>query len=488
MLRSAMFLTFQNIQFDRGTKGVFRVLMSFLTLVLMYFMSPYKRKTPSINLGWNLFCKPTASVELVGSIITSQFRTRKQYSKRFLSILHYIQKKLENDKQNKIKRMVEICVSEFDDMMFDDENHSKIREDLLIDQDDVIEVGDGILCKFSMVKDDDPCEKHKLKVTNVTATLFSYKYNIVAIKDFIEKCVEDYDNFLHKKMHENLFHFVYDYQDDIESFKKVMFKSNKNFDNIFFAEKENLLSRLSFFENKAHLYKKFGVPHTFGILMHGEPGTGKTSTIKAIANYTRRHLISIPLHKIKSMSSLSNLFLREDIDGVHVPFNKRLYVFEEIDCNGLKDIVKQRQTHTQELSADIQSQLQQLLSSKHKGSNVREGSGITLGGILELIDGLVETPGRIMVITTNHPEELDAALVRPGRIDMNIRFARMTKHDFKHMFKLWFDIELHDNEMLNIKDGKFTHAEVCQLLFHHIDSPRQVLIKLQDNSTQSFCL
>jgi chaperone BCS1 len=312
------------------------------------------------------------------------------------------------------------------------------------------------------------------------------------IKTFIEECVTEYNQYLNRKLQTNLYHFVYDYQDDMETFKKVIFKSNKTFDNIFFKDKSALLKRLDFFENNLNFYEKLGIPHTFGILMHGEPGTGKTSTIKAIANYTQRHIVSIPLHKIKCMSSLTDLFLQETIDGVHVPFNKRIYVFEEIDCNGWKEVVRHRKaSHSipskahEEQITDAQQQLINLLAPKENPHPSRTGDGsITLGSILELIDGLVETPGRIMIITTNHPEELDPALLRPGRIDMNIRFDKMSKDDFQQMYKLWFDVELDEHELFNINVKELTHAEVCQLFFENTTNPQQVLVELRNHTNQ----
>ncbi|CAN0348232.1 unnamed protein product, partial [Laminaria digitata] len=46
-------------------------------------------------------------------------------------------------------------------------------------------------------------------------------------------------------------------------------------------------------------------------------------------------------------------------------------------------------------------------------------------GLLNVLDGIVDTPGRIVIMTTNHPEALDAALIRPGRIDKKIYLGHM---------------------------------------------------------------
>ena len=81
----------------------------------------------------------------------------------------------------------------------------------------------------------------------------------------------------------------------------------------------------------------------FGLLLHGEPGCGKTSTIKAIANMTQRHIISVPLKNVKSTSDLYQCLYEGKINKATIPMEKRLYVLEDIDCAGLDDIMKKRQ-------------------------------------------------------------------------------------------------------------------------------------------------
>jgi len=50
-------------------------------------------------------------------------------------------------------------------------------------------------------------------------------------------------------------------------------------------------------------------------------------------------------------------------------------------------------------------------------------SGITHSGFLNAIDGVTNSDGRIIVMTTNHKESLDPALIRPGRVDFQREFG-----------------------------------------------------------------
>ena len=126
-------------------------------------------------------------------------------------------------------------------------------------------------------------------------------------------------------------------------YTEFSFDCGKTFKNIFFPEKEELMEKIQFFLDNKAWYVDHGIPYMFGLLLHGEPGCGKTSTIKAIANMTQRHIISVPLKNVKSTSDLYHALYEGKINKATIPMEKRLYVLEDIDCAGLDDIMKRRQ-------------------------------------------------------------------------------------------------------------------------------------------------
>jgi mitochondrial chaperone BCS1 len=80
-----------------------------------------------------------------------------------------------------------------------------------------------------------------------------------------------------------------------------------------------------------------------------------------------------------------------------------------------------------------------------------------------MLDGMVEMPGRMIVITSNHPEMLDPALVRKGRIDFRICFGKMTRVDVQHMYRLWFNGDIPEDVKGKMLDRVFTQAELGNL-------------------------
>jgi truncated hemoglobin YjbI len=280
------------------------------------------------------------------------------------------------------------------------------------------------------------------------------------------------------------------------TFNMNEFKTSKSFSNVYGNHVDELKERLDLFVNHPEWYAERGIPHSLGIMLHGIPGAGKTSTIKAIAKDTHRHIFNLSLRAFTTQKQLLNLFFNESVvvhkyDGskttYNIPINRRVYVIEDIDC--MTDVTLDRtliQTHGQ--SAQTQPQ---------------EGAGdaVTLSFLLNLLDGVLETPGRILVITSNYPEKLDKALVRPGRIDVKIEFKNASREFIREMVERFYSKPVALETIPPELDNIFTPAEVMESLctyFKDADGaikhmlqkrpkpPQKPCLKVQEFTTSSF--
>lgn len=252
------------------------------------------------------------------------------------------------------------------------------------------------------------------------------------------------------------------------------FCSAKTFDNLFFDGKEALLARLEAFRSSSN--KRLGLPQTLGLLFWGEPGTGKTSTIKAIANYMKMSIIRVPMSRIKTRTDLEELMLTDNHVS-YIPLNKRIYVFEEIDCGGWEEIVRDRRLpplpKAEPTTVLAEDSIQKRIFKKSAAA--QEEDKLTLGALLETLDGLVEVPGRIVIMTTNHRDVLDPALIRPGRIDMEIEFRKLRRCHIAAIFELMFGVPMPRQVANKIPDSRWSQAEVGQLVMRHMESPEEFL-------------
>jgi len=359
----------------------------------------------------------------------------------------------------------------------------------------------------------DKSSKSTSRIEKIKIELFSYKSDIKTIKEFVENITKKYLSSI-EDLRENK-NFIYTltktkYEDNkYEIWDENIFSSTRQFNNIFFKDKPNLIKKLDFFLNNKEWYFEKGIPYSLGIGMHGPPGTGKTSLIKSIANYTNRHVVVISLKLIKTKKQLDSIFFEErynyDNKKGSIGFDKKIIVFEDIDCVG--DIVMDREKKKSlndvrnsfgkklefdELSVNSKINMGDLLETIVATEKATEKTcafpkllldeePITLDDILNLWDGIRETPGRIMIISSNHYHDLDPALIRPGRIDITLELSYVSRKIIKEMYTHLFDAVLDNEKLENIKEDFYSPAEIINIYMNEERNKERFIERLCKN-------
>jgi chaperone BCS1 len=127
--------------------------------------------------------------------------------------------------------------------------------------------------------------------------------------------------------------------------------------------------------------------------------------------------------------------------------NNCIFIIEDIDSN---KIVQPREVSTAAKTSDQQT-------VRISGPFMKGQTGfstINLADILNAIDGITAPVGRVLILTTNHPEKLDPALLRPGRIDLKVNVGYVTRAAFISFIECFYETALTD------KDFDFTGVNV----------------------------
>lgn len=181
------------------------------------------------------------------------------------------------------------------------------------------------------------------------------------------------------------------------------------------AKKKTLVEDLSDYlaPSTRRWYSNRGIPYRRGYLLYGPPGTGKSSLSLALAGHFGMRIYIVGLNSISSNEeNLSNLF-------AELP-RRCVVLLEDIDTAGL--------TNTRETSTPPANLTENGEASKSnqpdKPANLDTFGRLSLSGLLNILDGVASQEGRVLIMTTNHLDKLDSALIRPGRVDMAIEFGR----------------------------------------------------------------
>lgn len=407
------------------------------------------------------------------------------YSDRFLAINHYIKKKY----MHKLSSLMEII--NFENTRCSYEN---ISDYILIPKDKQkihIDDGDGIYIEIifdTFVEENE--EKNEKNISKLLTKKYIYKVSkegknsVQAITNFIEKIEDEYktDTTSRKQM---IYEFKKTYNDDDDKtsvvFDESPFYTNKNFDNIFFENKYEFMEYLKPFieydkEDLHQKYEKFGVPFKGTFMLHGPPGCGKSSLIKAVVKYTKRHCVIVSWSKLKTCSDFACLFRPIKINNKVLNSHELVIVFEDFDANN-SEVLKTRNNLKSD-TIDI-SNIKDAISSSDKEqikkiceesliTNVlkqKNDDELSLEYILNVLDGVIELHNTIIFFTTNDLDAIDPALKRTGRIDKVIKMDYINKPLLQEILKHYFKKEpsrKYDTKMNNMINSNICYADIIQ--------------------------
>jgi chaperone BCS1 len=203
-------------------------------------------------------------------------------------------------------------------------------------------------------------------------------------------------------------------------------------------------------------YAERGIPYKRGYLLFGPPGTGKSSFSLSLAGKHELDIYTLQLSNI-SDTTLMRLF-------AELP-PRCIVLLEDVDTAG----VGRR-------------------GSVDTDQENESKSAVTLSGLLNVLDGVSSQEGRILIMTTNHIEHLDEALIRPGRSDKKVHFKLADQNISTQLFHTVFKQlpnqkqcnEEYDDETIDglsrdfaskMPEQVFSPAEVLSFLLERKKSP-----------------
>ncbi len=218
-------------------------------------------------------------------------------------------------------------------------------------------------------------------------------------RDLLTEIVLEAKNEFEQKYVKNMKFYVHDAE-----YWEAYVMPHRSLDTVYLPDKQlnDILADIDVFFTSQNKYQSLGIPWRRTLLLEGPPGSGKSTLVQALSSKFRIPIYYLNAGKLSESGARSLLFsvvspciiLMEDIDSV--------------------DAAKTR------IKKDTP------VKKKSNEEKTENALGLKPSELLNLLDGIVATEQRVVIMTTNHPETLDPALLRPGRTDrrFHIGYAR----------------------------------------------------------------
>lgn len=283
-----------------------------------------------------------------------------------------------------------------------------------------------------------------LKMYNETTI---YYHDFTLLEEFIQYANKYYNRF-YRKIEETSDTFNL-YFNEVGYWERGGQRKKRRIENLYMDKgiKEGIIKKVKDFKSEETIarYERFGIPHKFVVLLHGLPGTGKTSLVKAVASELDMSISSLTFNDKLDDSNMRILMKRL--------VKNTILLIEDMDC---------------------------LFKDRKKNDEFK--NKLTLSGILNCLDGLSAADHMVVFITTNYKDNLyDEALIRPGRIDHFIEFEHIKKEQIIEMYKVFMENAYSEDKMKEFVNTyyslgvKCTTALIQNYLFGYVDDPDAAL-------------
>lgn len=202
-------------------------------------------------------------------------------------------------------------------------------------------------------------------------------------------------------------------------------------------QKRELKRDIEQFLKSEQWYKARGIPYKRGYLFEGKPGNGKTSTCLAIANEHQRDIYFLAVNDIASDRELNTL--------MRFVSKNSILVLEDID----------------------------FYFDPNKDKRKTKGK-VSFSGLLNALDGLASPEGVITILTTNRPETLDKALIRKGRIDMEVEITNPQGEQIEEYLKRFYNQKV-ELPVYYRDNRQYSMADIQGICIEHKNNPRKAI-------------
>ena len=310
--------------------------------------------------------------------------------------------------------------------------------------------------------------------------LKSKTHTMDSLRKFVDKCTHEFEDYIKKNTFNKIYHFIYSGRSKnnclqftstiINDLSKDSLTCYESFDHIHNEHKEKIIGDIKRLKDIKY-YKKYGLKRKKGYLFYGYPGCGKTYTVMAISNYDKRHIIEIPMSRIKTNQDFEDILALEQIHGIKFTKSQIILLFDEIDTGGKvldkRDGEKTEIKKEDAVKIESGSLIETLLKRDvDKSSKNNDTDKLNLGTVLSRIDGIGNYDGLIIIATTNCRDKLSPALYRHGRLDP-VFFNYCRKVDVQHIIEEYYEVKLTQDQIDKLPDE--THKIVASSVIKYIE-------------------